>query len=189
MDGLNWRKASYSAGNGGGCVEVGNQTRRVLVRDTRDRTGPVLGFSSGAWRRFAEQVKRSLAAGLCPGPDGRALAGERSGVAGALPFRVWVRFLAGPYPGRGRVSARWLRVSSHEGLPPRRLLRGPRNRAVESALIQSVLSLSSYERQRSNYCKVGKRDLPPRPGRRAISRISRFIGVLSIIGGRTSCSV
>jgi hypothetical protein len=60
MDALNWRKASYSAGNGGGCVEVGNDPRRVLVRDTQDRTGPVIKFSPGAWRRFAEQVKRSL---------------------------------------------------------------------------------------------------------------------------------
>ena len=60
MDALNWRKASYSAGNGGGCVEVGNGTRRVLVRDTQDRTGAVLNFSPAAWRRFAEQVKRSL---------------------------------------------------------------------------------------------------------------------------------
>jgi hypothetical protein len=59
MDALNWRKASYSAGNGGGCVEVGNSTRRVLVRDTQDRTGPVLKFSLDTWRRFADQVKRS----------------------------------------------------------------------------------------------------------------------------------
>ena len=60
MDPLNWRKASYSAGNGGGCVEVGNDTWRVLVRDTQDRIGPVLKFSPDTWRRFAEQVKRSL---------------------------------------------------------------------------------------------------------------------------------
>jgi hypothetical protein len=60
MDALNWRKASYSAGNGGGCVEVSNDTRRVVVRDTQDRIGPVLKFSLDAWRRFADQVKRSL---------------------------------------------------------------------------------------------------------------------------------
>jgi hypothetical protein len=59
MDALNWRKASYSAANGGGCVEVGNDTRRVLVRDTQDRTGPVLLFTPAAWHRFADQVKRS----------------------------------------------------------------------------------------------------------------------------------
>jgi hypothetical protein len=60
MDALNWRKASYSASNGG-CVEVGGGPGAVLVRDTQDRTGPVLRFSSGAWRKFADQVKRSLA--------------------------------------------------------------------------------------------------------------------------------
>jgi hypothetical protein len=60
MDALNWRKASYSASNGG-CVEVADHDRRVLVRDTQDRTGPVLTFAPGAWRRFADQVKRSLA--------------------------------------------------------------------------------------------------------------------------------
>jgi hypothetical protein len=56
MESLIWRKASYSAANGGGCVEVGT-AGRVLVRDTQDRTGPVLRFSPAAWRRFAGQVK------------------------------------------------------------------------------------------------------------------------------------
>jgi Domain of unknown function (DUF397) len=59
-----WRKSSYS-GNGGNCVEVGEARRGVLVRDTRGRSGPVLRFSSAAWQRFAEQVKRSLASGYC----------------------------------------------------------------------------------------------------------------------------
>jgi hypothetical protein len=60
MDALNWRKASYSASNGG-CVEVADHSNRVLVRDTQDRTGPVLRFSPAAWRVFADRVKRSLA--------------------------------------------------------------------------------------------------------------------------------
>ena len=64
MDALNWRKASYSAANGGGCVEVADRADRVLVRDTQDRTGPVLRFSAAAWRRFADQVRRSLASGI-----------------------------------------------------------------------------------------------------------------------------
>ena len=59
MDALNWRKASYSASNGGGCVEVADQANRVLVRDTKDRSGPVLRFTPGAWQRFADRVKRS----------------------------------------------------------------------------------------------------------------------------------
>ena len=51
-----WRKSSFS-GNGGNCVEVGEARRDVLVRDTTDRSGPVLQFSPAAWRRFADQVK------------------------------------------------------------------------------------------------------------------------------------
>jgi len=55
-----WRKSSKS-GNGGQCVEVADHGNRVLVRDTKNRTGVVLRFHPVAWRRFAEQVKRSLA--------------------------------------------------------------------------------------------------------------------------------
>jgi hypothetical protein len=51
---LHWVKSSYS-GNGG-CVEVAADDH-ILVRDTRDRQGPVLIFSPPAWRRFASQVK------------------------------------------------------------------------------------------------------------------------------------
>lgn len=53
-----WRKSSYSD-NGGECVEVGDDMRRVLVRDTQDRTGPMLRFSAETWRRFADRVKHS----------------------------------------------------------------------------------------------------------------------------------
>ena len=56
---MNWRKSSYSGNGGGNCVEVADEAARVLVRDTKDRTGPALAFSPAAWRRFARQVKRS----------------------------------------------------------------------------------------------------------------------------------
>jgi Domain of unknown function (DUF397) len=58
---LTWRKTSYSSNGGAECVEVADHGHRVLVRDTKDRTGPMLRFTPGAWRRFADQVKRSLA--------------------------------------------------------------------------------------------------------------------------------
>jgi hypothetical protein len=58
-----WRKSSYSGNGGSDCVEVGGRGDRVLVRDTKNRTGPVLEINPGAWRRFADQVKRSLAHG------------------------------------------------------------------------------------------------------------------------------
>ncbi len=57
---LRWRKSSYSGNGGGNCVEVA-VAGQVLVRDSQDRAGRVLRFSPVAWRRFADQVKRSLA--------------------------------------------------------------------------------------------------------------------------------
>jgi Domain of unknown function (DUF397) len=57
---MNWRKSTYSSNGGGNCVEVGDRASRVLVRDTKDRTGPVLRVSAAAWRMFADLVKRSL---------------------------------------------------------------------------------------------------------------------------------
>jgi hypothetical protein len=60
---MNWRKSSYSGNGGSNCVSVGNDVSRVLIRDTKQNgTGPVLRFSPDAWRRFADRVKRSLAA-------------------------------------------------------------------------------------------------------------------------------
>ncbi|HET9968456.1 MAG TPA: DUF397 domain-containing protein [Streptosporangiaceae bacterium] len=52
-----WRKSSYTTSNGGNCVEVAGRESRVLVRDTKDRTGPMLRFAPHAWRGFAERVK------------------------------------------------------------------------------------------------------------------------------------
>jgi hypothetical protein len=55
---LSWRKSSYSGSQGGNCLEVtDSQADRILVRDTKDRSGPILPFSAEAWRRFAMQLK------------------------------------------------------------------------------------------------------------------------------------
>jgi hypothetical protein len=58
-----WRKSSYSGNGGSDCVEVGGRGGRVLVRDTKNRTGAVLEITPGVWRRLVDQVKRSLAHG------------------------------------------------------------------------------------------------------------------------------
>ena len=79
---LNWRKSSYSGNGGGECVEIGASPGAVVVRDTTDPTGPVLRFTPAAWRRFADQVKRLLAAGLTLRPAGAAL------VSGSGPYGV-----------------------------------------------------------------------------------------------------
>ena len=54
---LKWRKASYSSNGGANCVEVAGHENRVLIRDTKDRTGPVLRVTPQAWRAFAGQIK------------------------------------------------------------------------------------------------------------------------------------
>lgn len=51
-----WRKSSYS-GSQANCVEVGNATGRVGVRDTKDRQGPALTVTADAWRRFMTGIK------------------------------------------------------------------------------------------------------------------------------------
>jgi hypothetical protein len=51
----NWRKSSYSADNGGACVEVAT-AEAVLVRDTTDRNGPVVTFTAEAWRAFTSAL-------------------------------------------------------------------------------------------------------------------------------------
>jgi Domain of unknown function (DUF397) len=52
----NWRKSSYSGDNGGACVEVAS-AEAVLVRDTTDRTGPVVTFTADAWRAFVAALR------------------------------------------------------------------------------------------------------------------------------------
>jgi hypothetical protein len=51
----NWRKSSYSADNGGACVEVAS-AEVVQVRDTTDRLGPVLTFTPDAWQAFTKTI-------------------------------------------------------------------------------------------------------------------------------------
>jgi Domain of unknown function (DUF397) len=55
-----WVKSSYS-GSQANCVEVAVRDS-VVVRDTKDRTGPVLRFTLAAWRDFAGQVKGAYTA-------------------------------------------------------------------------------------------------------------------------------
>ncbi len=62
MNETRWRKSTYSSNGGASCVEVGQAIRIIAVRDTKQHgRGPVLRFTPAAWRRLADQVKRSLA--------------------------------------------------------------------------------------------------------------------------------
>ncbi|MFD3522558.1 DUF397 domain-containing protein [Streptomyces sp. NPDC058653] len=48
-----WRKSSYSNGDGGECVEVADdQLGVILVRDSKNPTGPVLVLHPAAWAGF-----------------------------------------------------------------------------------------------------------------------------------------
>ena len=61
VTGTAWRTSTYSGSNGGGCVEAAARDGRVLIRDTQDRSGPVLRFGPAAWRRFTRRVKNGEA--------------------------------------------------------------------------------------------------------------------------------
>jgi hypothetical protein len=56
---LTWRKASYSSGNGGACVEVASDrpTQTVAIRDTTNRAAFTLRIPSPAWIRFISSVR------------------------------------------------------------------------------------------------------------------------------------
>ena len=53
---LTWRKSTRS-GAAGHCVEVADAPATVLVRDSKDVTGPVLTFDRPAWAGFIAGVR------------------------------------------------------------------------------------------------------------------------------------
>ena len=81
-------------------MEIGASPGAVVVRDTTDRTGLMLWFTPAAWRRFADQVKRSLASGLRLRHAGAALV-SGSGPCGVLEYPRQVRAVV--TSGRGRA--------------------------------------------------------------------------------------
>jgi hypothetical protein len=58
LSGAQWRKSTRSGSNGGNCVEVAdNLTEVVAVRDSKDKTGPVLTFTRDEWAAFVAGAK------------------------------------------------------------------------------------------------------------------------------------
>jgi hypothetical protein len=51
-----WYKSARSSGNGN-CVEVAVVDDVVGVRDSKDRSGPVLVFTASEWRAFVSGAK------------------------------------------------------------------------------------------------------------------------------------
>jgi Domain of unknown function (DUF397) len=58
IDRAQWHKSTYSGSNGGGCVEIArNLPGIVAVRDSKDRSGPVLTFTAAEWDTFTAGVR------------------------------------------------------------------------------------------------------------------------------------
>jgi hypothetical protein len=58
MDEPIWRKSSKSYSDGH-CVEVAWTGQRVLIRDSKDATGPKLEFSIKEWTSFVRDSKET----------------------------------------------------------------------------------------------------------------------------------
>ena len=56
LSGLEWRKASRSAADGA-CVEVAHMDAAIVVRDSQERTGPILSFGVTSWHVFLRRLK------------------------------------------------------------------------------------------------------------------------------------
>jgi hypothetical protein len=54
---VTFRKSSHSGAVNQNCVEVGFVTAEVLLRDSKDRHGPVLHFTPDEWDAFLAGAK------------------------------------------------------------------------------------------------------------------------------------
>ncbi|MFG3116783.1 DUF397 domain-containing protein [Streptomyces sp. NPDC048197] len=53
----NWRKSSYSSDQGGACIEVAASPHATVhVRDSKNPDGPILALSADAWAAFVAGV-------------------------------------------------------------------------------------------------------------------------------------
>ncbi|MFE2055343.1 MULTISPECIES: DUF397 domain-containing protein [unclassified Streptomyces] len=53
-----WVRSSYSAGNGGDCVEVATTPVSVRIRDSKRPDGPVLAVGPDQWAAFVRMSAR-----------------------------------------------------------------------------------------------------------------------------------
>lgn len=58
-DGIPWRKSSWSVGDGH-CIEIAIMDSTVLIRDSKDRKGPILTLSVAAWHSLVQAIKLEL---------------------------------------------------------------------------------------------------------------------------------
>ncbi|MFF2729061.1 DUF397 domain-containing protein [Streptomyces sp. NPDC058008] len=57
-DALAWFKSSYSAGDGGDCVEMAECPGSIHVRDSKDTSRPGLVVDASAWTAFVGFASR-----------------------------------------------------------------------------------------------------------------------------------
>jgi Domain of unknown function (DUF397) len=58
LTGADWRKSSYSGGNGGGCVEVARNLPGIIaVRDSKDPQGPALAVTPAQWHALLDSIR------------------------------------------------------------------------------------------------------------------------------------
>ncbi|MFD3611873.1 DUF397 domain-containing protein [Streptomyces atroolivaceus] len=55
---LTWMKSSYSAGDGGQCVEVAAADTAVHIRDSKQSGGPTLRAGAVQWTTFVRMAAR-----------------------------------------------------------------------------------------------------------------------------------
>jgi hypothetical protein len=57
VNGLQWRKARRSVGNGA-CVEVVLVKEQILIRDSQDLNGPIIRYPISSWRGFLGDIRK-----------------------------------------------------------------------------------------------------------------------------------
>ncbi|MFH8339119.1 DUF397 domain-containing protein [Streptomyces sp. AM6-12] len=55
---LEWVKSSYSSSEGPSCVEVATVPEQILVRDSKNPTGPRLALTPTTWASFLPYASR-----------------------------------------------------------------------------------------------------------------------------------
>jgi hypothetical protein len=61
---LAWRKAQLSVANGQ-CVEVAPTEGMIVIRDSKDPSGPVLRYTTAEWQAFLDGAKKGEFDDLC----------------------------------------------------------------------------------------------------------------------------
>jgi len=54
---IRWRRSSHS-GDSSNCVEIATTPATVLIRDSKDTSGPRLGFSPTTWAALLTHIKK-----------------------------------------------------------------------------------------------------------------------------------